>query len=205
MDVLSIAHFLTLYLSLFIYLFFRMSDVVARLHLRATQAQIKFLTTITAEKRKEFTNLMLSIHMTERKEQGEGGEGKPSKKKRKKRRKKKMRGLLNDVNLAIAQESNQASTTLPVAIEAGGGTDEAVAAVAAATGPTLVMQNNEQDNEMEEAIRASLEDFMASTGGREGLELEDEQDGGEWACGACTFMNHTGSARRCEMCGTARS
>ncbi len=47
----------------------QLSDIVARSHLRATQAQITGLTLVTAEKRRDFSNLMLSVLNDERKEQ----------------------------------------------------------------------------------------------------------------------------------------
>lgn len=44
------------------------SDVVARSHIRATQTQIDFLTAAAAEKRKEFSNVMINILLEESKD-----------------------------------------------------------------------------------------------------------------------------------------
>jgi len=47
----------------------QLSDIVARSHLRATQTQIMFLTSTSAEKRREFTVLLISILEEARKEE----------------------------------------------------------------------------------------------------------------------------------------
>jgi Ariadne domain len=46
----------------------QISDVVARSHIRATRSQIRFLTAVTSEKRKEFSNVMINILLEEQKD-----------------------------------------------------------------------------------------------------------------------------------------
>lgn len=59
----------------------QMSDVLARSHIRASQAQISFLTAGAAEKRVDFSNLMFSILHAERgKKHRTRREGEPPKK-----------------------------------------------------------------------------------------------------------------------------
>jgi rubrerythrin len=62
------------------------------------------------------------------------------------------------------------------------------------------------DNEViEQALRASLEEFMSNTGARDVLEIDgdnSDEHGMDWPCSACTYMNNGGA--QCAMCGTQR-
>jgi len=184
----------------------QMSDVVARLHLRATQAQIKFLTAITAEKRKDFSNIMIRIHVQEMREaQGIDDKQDSKKKKRKKSSRRRMRGILDDFTLSLAtnQPTIEAATGAAAA-----GTDTSDGGGEADTPTFATAVNSALENEFEEAIRASLQDFMASVGNRPAGGAEGDGEGNDeedtdWACSACTYMNSRG--RVCEMCGTTRA
>lgn len=65
------------------------------------------------------------------------------------------------------------------------------------------------DDALEEAIRASLQEFNAVTSPAASIleQVQHQEDGGnatqEWACVACTFVNTSG--RRCAMCRTRRA
>ena len=62
---------------------------------------------------------------------------------------------------------------------------------------------------MQEALRASLVTFNAESGtsfsatSSGDVEGDEESNGTEWACEACTFVNSRGLS--CEMCGTVRN
>ena len=74
-------------------------------------------------------------------------------------------------------------------------------------GTVTTTDNNHDEDLIEEAIRASLQDFMSSTSPLHALQQElshsDSDDGLDWACALCTYVNSTG--RHCAMCGTRRT
>jgi hypothetical protein len=166
----------------------QMSNVVARSHLRATQAQITYLTASSADKRKEFSYLMINFLYEEVKEAktdseaADGGEHEQSFRDRN-------RLLLNGASTRItglATTTRGADTSQSNRQAAGGESD---------------------DNEViEQALRASLEEFMSNTGSRDVLEIDgdnSDEHGMDWPCSACTYMNNGGS--QCAICGTQRS
>ena len=153
----------------------QMSDIVARSHLRATQNQISFLTLSAAEKRKDFSLLMLSILCDEQRE--DSGEAKKDK----------------DAN-QIRRRSGRRHI-------ARGGTDN----VRIITEDTLdaLRSARAETQEVNEALRASLQDFMTRP---HSMEVDDTHGGdgvSMWSCSACTFVNESGS--RCAMCNTRRN
>jgi hypothetical protein len=165
----------------------QMSNVVARSHLRATQAQITFLTATSADKRKEFSNLMIHILNDEAKEarsDSEAGDGQEQEKSFRDRN----RLLLNGTNSRITG----LATTARVA-DTGQSNRETPG------------EDSEDNEAIEQALRASLEEFMSNTGSRDVLEMDGDisgDQGMDWPCSACTYMNNGG--RQCAMCGTQR-
>lgn len=171
----------------------QLSDVVARSHLRATQAQILFLTAATAEKRKEFSNLMVTILAKEqkriRKEEADTKRAFRTNWKRNPRRENTDLSLEDLDELILSYDGGSA---LPGSI---GSSDNAIG-------------DESSKEEIEAAIRASLARFMINTGELDVLNV-DSDDGedakdtrGEWSCCACTYINCQGF--RCAMCGTTR-
>jgi len=159
----------------------QMSDVVARSHLRATQAQITFLTAAASDKRKEFSNVMIGILMEERKEAKRGSA--TSSRNDKSRNQITFADLLESIDAGVDDDDNYGIPTQSI------------------QDPVLSgIQNSE---ELEEALRASLEEFNLSTPDEEGVEVEESEVVGDWPCSACTYVNSSG--RWCEMCGTRKS
>jgi len=155
----------------------QISDVVARSHLRATESQITFLTTLTAGKRKEFSNVMINALLQEKKE----AESERKSKERETDGSEQRRfggtdylsgGLLGSImGLRVVDDT-------PSESDASGLHDE--------------------------NVRESLESYLAAVSAASGLldyESDDEMNA-DWACPACTYVNAGG--RRCEMCGTTR-
>lgn len=153
----------------------QISDVVARLHIRATQTQITFLTAAAAEKRKEFSNVMINILLEEKKEANRV----------KKRDDRDVRRLF------------------------GGGLDTIIGLAAgrpssgAAVGESLSRSESEESDAAAEAVRESLDEFLANTGSGSLFEYNSsDEEISDWACSACTYVNSEG--RRCDMCGTRK-
>lgn len=167
----------------------QMSDVVARSHLRASQSQIKFLTTVASEKRKEFSNVMIGIHMLERKEaqQELAGAAEAKPKEPSGRNRAIPEGFLDSLGAATATAATR-NTNQTINDNANATED--------ATASTLA------DADMEEAIQASLAEYAVSRSPRSAAEEALDEVIGDWACSACTYVNAEG--RRCAMCGTAR-
>ena len=174
----------------------QMSDVVARSHLRANKAEIKFLTVAASEKRKEFSNAMISIHTAEKKEFDfyASPESKSQGKKKRRSRDKTIPGILGDAQ-------NDATVETPRLVTS----DTATTLQTQET--STPQERNLEEDELEEAIRMSLADMAASgsadtvRGSMDAAEYGYEQTR-DWACSACTFVNSQG--RHCAMCGTAR-
>lgn len=156
----------------------QISNVVARRHLRATQAQIMFLTATSAEKRKEFSNLMLNLLNRERAEENsEARVGNESAEEKALRE--RYQSLLRGGRITGLATNRRSADRVPA---------------------------NEDNEAIEQALRASLDDFRANTGSRDVLEIDGENNDDtvkDWPCSACTFMNNGG--KQCEMCGTQRS
>ena len=93
----------------------QISDVVARSHLRATQTQIVFLTTAAAEKRKEFSNLMVTILVEERKSEVKKTEGKKSKKNKSTRTSHLPPGLLESISPSRTPPEERTASEPPTA------------------------------------------------------------------------------------------
>lgn len=172
----------------------QLSDVVARSHLRATQTQILFLTAATAEKRKEFSNLMVTILAKEKKRMEKEGaySGTFLASGKKKNRDRKITLPLENLDGPILSDDD--GTELPGSTS--NNSDNAI-------------DDENSKEEIEAAIRASLARFMANTGELDVLNVESdngesdaEHTQGDWSCSACTYVNSQGT--RCAMCGTGR-
>jgi hypothetical protein len=209
------------------------------------------LTRVAAEKRKEFSNTMLSLHMAERKELDEqstkpdmelGGEVQgflyrlQSLREDVLHRDDRLRtasarapaALLhrrigsNDTDVAIATDADAPPRVARDAARLSeyrrghsSDTDRAIVGSMAASVtddayPSVTGFTAASDDALEEAIRASLQEFNAVTSPAASIldqvqrQEEDEMNAPqEWSCVACTFMNTSG--RRCAMCRTRRA
>jgi hypothetical protein len=167
----------------------QMSNVVARSHLRATQAQITYLTATSADKRKEFSYLMINFLNEEVKEAKSDSEADDEREQVKSFRERN-RLLLNGANTRItglATMARGADTSQSNRQTAGEDSDDNAEAA------------------IEQALRTSLEEFMSNTGSRDVLEIDgdtSDEHGMDWPCSACTYMNNGGG--QCAMCGTQR-
>jgi hypothetical protein len=173
----------------------QMSDVVARSRLRATQSQITYLTSAASEKRIEFSNLMINILAEERNE----------------------RRLELAAGLEKAEQPNdsQSCRRLPGILDSITGLSSGNRSVDSGessdghrdTSKGEVLGDDGLIDLLDEALRASLEEFMANNGSQDATHIDDEgihEDFGfDWPCSACTYMNCSG--RLCAMCGTHRS
>ena len=180
----------------------QMSDIVARSHLRATQTQILFLTVGAADRRSDFTNLIITLMSEERKRKRESNE----KKKRGKR--------CHNMGMSSATPSSSDEGISPFVVR------PASRGVLSEEDNDGTERQEEQDQAynqaheaVREALRASLEAFMANTEDNTPtfmahVDLEDNGDDSDeevlsdWACLACTYVNSSG--RECAMCGTRR-
>lgn len=172
----------------------QMSDVVARSHLRATQSQITFLTASATEKRKEFSNLMIRILVSDRRDTQQDS--------------------MTAVETVENIRKSRKARTLPSLLERiTSGVDTNSSSDGSRT-PTIAISSHprpDEDEEMEEAIRASLEEFMTGSNRSPAMIevdspeaiADNERLAGDWACAACTYVNISGI--RCAMCGTRRS
>jgi len=73
------------------------------------------------------------------------------------------------------------------------------------SGDTTPSQSESDASGFDEAIRESLEGYLAAVSAASGLldyTSDDDEADSDWACGACTYVNAGG--RQCEMCGTPR-
>jgi hypothetical protein len=163
----------------------QLSDVVARSHLRATQMQILFLTAATAEKRKEFSNFLITILAKQLKRSsknafqakrasGDGKKGNPSR---------------DDAAYEDKAKLHRRSTN---------GSDD------------FVFGDGSSKEDIEADIRASLARFMINAGELDVIRIEsengeddvdDKDTRGDWPCLTCTYINCQGL--RCAMCGTS--
>lgn len=168
----------------------QLSDVVARSHLRATQTQILFLTAATAEKRKEFSNLMITILAKE------------------KGRVQKEESNSNGAFLTFNNENAGRMTTPNDSNVVLSHHDDAELHVPRSDNNDHVIGDDSSKEDIETAIRASLAQFLRNTGELDVLDIdnestEDADDAhSDWSCFACTFVNAQGP--RCAMCGTKR-
>jgi hypothetical protein len=203
------------------------------------------LTRVAAEKRKEFSNTMLSIHMAERKELDEqrtkpevelGGDVEGFLHRLQSLRE----GVLqyddrprppaplphrrvgsNDTDIAIASNVDPPRRTARATGRlrehhrgSSNDTDRAVdggmsASITDDAYPSVANFTAASDDALEEAIRASLQEFNAVTSPAASIleqvqrQEEDTNAPQEWSCVACTFVNARG--RRCAMCNTRRA
>ena len=181
----------------------QLSDIVARMHLRATQTQIMFLTKESAGKRQDFSSCMISLLNDERKEKMKkenkaGGE------------ELSYRTDPQPLDLGGLLEQLEARPTLGlVPDETDSDDDVPENQVPARRSPE---RDDEDDAAMQEALRASLQAFAVEShidddgNGGNGNNDEDsctESPFAEFCCSACTYVNSRG--RRCQMCGTPRN
>jgi Ariadne domain len=159
----------------------QISDIVARTHIRATQTQITYLTAAAADKRKEFSNIMINILLQEKKDEDakkeEESKGmKAYEKRRSSERAASTSRAINDF-LGLGSDSDDTSD------------DDEIA---------------DNDGRSDEAVRESLQEFLASTGSSNFLDYESFSDDEDidWTCPACTFVNAGG--RSCEICASPR-
>jgi hypothetical protein len=159
----------------------QISDVVARLHLRATQSQIIFLTASAVERRKEFSNFLLGALNKERKDLRKKTPTSP----RKNKHNTALRGLFDETT--TGNSSSLLNGSLSSIREE----------------PSHISASEERD--IDAAIRAStlsngdLEEIRSSSSDLEGNETSSR----DAACDACTYVNFS-EARRCAMCGQLR-
>jgi hypothetical protein len=152
----------------------QISDVVARHHIRATQTQIIFLTAAAAEKRKEFSNVMINALLEEKKD------GRREEKREAKTANRLLGGGLDTVVGLTASRTASGSDREPIS-----------------------RSDSEDSDAAAEAVRESLVEFLASTGYGAGSEYNTtDEEISDWACGACTYVNSGG--RRCDVCGTRK-
>jgi len=161
----------------------QMSDIVARSHLRASQFQICFLTKGAAEKRQEFSNLMLSILVEERKEERAD-----------------MSGLTTaDLVRAAARarermiaSSNLSPSTVSQMVDDIWSRNDVLGV---------------PGHQIRDALRSSLNQYAEGSDQQPRettLDVAPADSAAQmWSCAACTYMNSNGG-RRCAMCGTAR-
>eukprot|EP00934_Nitzschia_sp_Nitz4_P004865 Nitzschia sp. Nitz4//scaffold44_size153857//115497//119767//NITZ4_002740-RA/size153857-augustus-gene-0.10-mRNA-1//1//CDS//3329552214//4855//frame0 len=158
----------------------QMSDIVARSHLRATQMQISFLTAGAAEKREDFSNLMLTILNTECKEKKY--EEKKSGAELIARRASSRRNPFSALSGTLRQAMND---TWPsdddddIFVEGHRGRRGGGVAVPHA----IVLDMDEMGGGGD------------GRGGGPGVRM--------WECNLCTYMN-TDGGRQCAMCGNLR-
>ena len=153
----------------------QISDVVARSHIRATQTQIAFLTHVTAGKRKEFSNVMISALVEEKKEE------KAMLKKKEK----------------IARRGNERVVT-----ELAGGLFGSIMGLGAGGDESMSPSDSDVDENVREGLVSYLAAVSASHGLLDYASDSDEAIS-DWACAACTYVNTGG--RRCEMCDSRRA
>jgi len=193
----------------------QLSDIVARSHLRATQSQIMFLTSTSAEKRREFTVLLISILDEARKEE-------------KKEKEDKARGIHSsqpssgsgryparpwDVDpmappwrrQTIGEPLNADTfpvTNLPPFVAPGIGGLHTLGGRG--------VNRDDGDDAIERVLHASMRGLMTQRSTAH--EIYDGQDfnssaserwTANWDCRLCTYMNSHG--RFCAMCGTPRN
>ena len=164
----------------------QMSDVVARARLRATQSQITYLTSSASAKRKEFSSIMASIGLQERKEAEQAATNEGGSSPRMAAAPAGRRRRRNNPTSSFSDEDDNESSD---GFFPGNPGDDVY------------------DDGMEDAIRASLQD-LNRTNGRpddddDSMDGDDDAAIGDWACAACTYVNRRG--RSCEMCGTRRT
>jgi Ariadne domain len=181
----------------------QLSNVVARSHIRASQSQITFLTAATAEKRKDFSHVMIRILWDEKKYAVRDQEH------NEKRQHRILSGGGVDTIVGLVSDPRQPledplfvagphQRILPnrSSDESSDGADAVVAAAEAAA---------------DDAIRESLAALLAynritadpRTLMTSGGDAEEHDETSDWSCRACTYMN-AGGHTRCEMCGTRR-
>lgn len=159
----------------------QISDVVARSHIRATQTQITFLTAVTSEKRKEFSNLMINILLDEQKED--------------------MREKRKDASGPVHSLSHGLDTIVGLASGIQRSTE-----TMQTQGALSRTVSSDSDHAAESAVRESLQEFLTNTGSASLYEYTSDDDEmadfTEWPCSACTYVNTGGI--RCDICQTAK-
>jgi len=155
----------------------QISDVVARSHIRATQTQIAFLTAVTAEKRKEFSNVIINAFIQGKKEtcleENTKHRGSSSSRQQLEGGALMAHSLLESiVGVGVGDEAPPESDT-----------------------SGLVHDGN---------VRDAFASYLAAVSSSNGLldYSSDDEAISDWACVACTYVNAGG--RRCEMCGSPR-
>jgi hypothetical protein len=154
------------------------------LSLLQPRPQIMFLTTATSEKRRAFSNLMLTILVNERKTQDGSSSDVLARWKKKSRPKKRLPSGILDSIVGVAAADNDDENNNG---DRGSSTES----------------DGETAGELEAAIRASLDEFEANVGALDVLNVDNNDAPSDWPCQACTYVNSSG--RRCAMCGSAHS
>jgi hypothetical protein len=164
----------------------QLSDVVARSHLRATQMQILFLTSATADKRKEFSNFMITILAKQLKRSSKDGTQAKSASRDGREGNFIRNNAANDDKDKLHRRSTNDSDD-------------------------IVVGERSSREDIEADIRASLARFMINTGELDVLRIESDNGAvdfdhketrGDWPCLTCTYINCQGF--HCAMCGTSR-
>jgi len=193
----------------------QMSDIVARSHLRANETQILFLTVSAAERRNDFSHLIMSLLKGEKCQQNDfetkmseslytapvpatvtrtGNDGLRD----------AATGVGNDVQLLVREESaGGGREDLPLTRPVREALTASLEAFMANTDeePSFVSQVN-PDSECDEGEDADGNENCTNDNNDDD-DTEAFEDNISWACAVCTYVNTGG--RHCAMCGTLPS
>jgi hypothetical protein len=171
----------------------QMGNVVARSHLRATQAQITYLTATSADKRREFSYIMINFLSEEVKKEAksdsvadDGSE-----------QEKSYHLLLNGANTGITGLVNGANNSRITGPATARGADTSQPNRQAA------VRDNDDNEAIEQPLRTSMEEFMSNTGSRFVLDIDGDNSDEhrmDWPCSACityTYMNNGDTNAQC--------
>lgn len=197
----------------------QLSDIVARSHLRATQTQIMFLTRGAAEKRREFTSLMIAIMDDEKRED--------KRREEEQNRAESPTGTSVDPSLSPPPSPSEldgpptrVAQGIPLPLPRGEAYEEvpphfrSIAPRDPMSMPTDANNEETTDESMiqqaeelavREAVLASMQEFMDhSTPTHDIIDSNtvDADRWADWSCSACTYMNAGGTF--CAMCGSVR-
>jgi hypothetical protein len=162
-----------------------LSDIVARAHLRATQTQIMFLTSGAAEKRRDFSNLMLTILHDELREQTyANANDRPTL-------------SVSDDDDGPYESMMRGATKKMLVLELFPET-----AIRAGLDLPIEPFGDGADvyNELERVVRQSLN--LGEPEHQQAHALDPSYRWAQWSCPACTYANIGGS--HCAMCDTPR-
>jgi Ariadne domain len=141
----------------------QISDVVARSHIRASQSQIMFLTKAAAEKRKEFSNVMINILFEEK----------------------------QDRQKSIGERQHGSSDGVRPLALAGVGLDTITGLGNLAYPVRTIGDTTHMERAVRRSLQNFLALSSPNNGLME-AEDDDDDAGVDWPCQACTFVNSGG-------------